>query len=372
MIIDVHAHVFPPLAEASGFARPEEHALFLQLYIATHAQPARRLRDHARSYGNDILGDGRYESPGAFAGADFRVGRCGRFEWIVGGETFYRQFLPPSLQDMQAPAEFLLQEMAYAGVDAAVLQNARLYGRLNTYFAEVARRYPGKFVPLADVDEARADTAEEIARLTSAVTDLGMRGLYYATRGHFIEGYHRHLDDHAFDPYWEEVRRLKIPVFWEILGVPRPTPAAYLEQIARLNRWAERFPDIPCVLTHGIDPDFLRTDLPSTLQELLAREQFLIELLYPIGQGRLYEYPFAETHRTIQRLYARAGGERLVWGSDMPNVLRHCTYQQALQYLQDHCSFIAATDLDRILGGNVARLFNLISRLEGVGEGTRP
>lgn len=357
MIVDVHAHIFPPLGGASGFATAADHALFLQLYIATHAQPTRRLRDHRRSDGDDRLGDGRYASPAAFSGADFRVGRFGRFEWTVGEEVYYRQFLPPSLQDMQAPAEFLLQEMAYAGVDRVVLQNARLYGRLNTYFAEAARRYPGKFLPLADVDEARADTAEEIGRLTHAVTHLGMRGLYYATRGHFTGGYRRHLDDPAFYPYWEEVRRLRLPVFWEILGVPLPTPAAYLDQIARLNHWAERYPDIPSVLTHGIDPDVLRTALPEPLQELLAREQFLIELLYPIGQGRLHEYPFIEAQGAIRRLYDRVGGRRLVWGSDMPNVQRHCTYEQSLRYVQDHCPFIATGDRDGILGGNAMRLF---------------
>ena len=359
MIIDIHAHVFPSLAGASGFATLEEHTLFLQLYIATHAQPTRRLRDHTRSTGGDILGDGLYETPAAFANAAFRVGRFGRFEWTVAGETYYRQFLAPSLQAMVAPPEFLVQEMAYAGVDMAILQNARLYGRLNTYFAEASRQYSGKFVPLADVDEVRADTPAEIARLTSAVNDLGMRGIYYATRGHFTDGYRRRIDDRAFDPYWEEVRRLRIPVFWEILGVPRPTPAAYLEQIACLNRWADHYPDIPCVLTHGVDPEYLCADLPSPLQALLAREQFLIELLYPIGQGRLSEYPFLETHPAIRRLYALVGGKRLVWGSDMPNVQRHCTYEQSLRYLRDHCPFIAASDLDRILGGNAARLFNL-------------
>lgn len=79
------------------------------------------MRDHSRSFGDDTLGDGRYDGPEAFATAFFRVGSFGRFEWTVGDETFYRQFLPPSLQDMAASAEFLLQEMAYAGVDAVVL-----------------------------------------------------------------------------------------------------------------------------------------------------------------------------------------------------------------------------------------------------------
>lgn len=357
MIIDIHAHIFPPLAGASGFTSAEEHARFLQLYIATHAQPTRRLADHARSYGDDTLGDGRYESPDAFREADFRVGNFGRFEWTAQGQRFYRQFLPPSLQDMAAPAGFLEQEMAYAGVDVAVLQNARLYGRLNGYFAEALRRFPGTFVALADVDEAQADTSDEIRRLRHAVEALGMRGIYYATRGHVTDGYRRALDDPDFDPYWQEARRLGVPVFWEILGVPRPTAAAYLEQIGRLNRWAERYPDIACVLTHGIDPEFLRSDLPEPLQALLAREQFLVELLYPIGLGRLFEYPYVEAQAAVQRMYDLVGGRRLVWGSDMPNVQRHCTYEQSLRYLRDHCPFLAAADRARILGGNAAALF---------------
>jgi len=45
----------------------------------------------------------------AFAGSDFRVGPYGRFEWATEGQHYYRQFLPPSLQRMEAPADFLLR-----------------------------------------------------------------------------------------------------------------------------------------------------------------------------------------------------------------------------------------------------------------------
>ena len=358
MIIDSHAHIFPPLGGACGFDTVEEHMLFLELYIATHAQPTRRLADHRRSFAG-TLGDGRYADPSAFAGADFRVGGYGRFGWTVDGVDYYRQFLPPSLQHMEAPAAFLAQEMAYAGVGVAVLQNARLYGRLNAYFAEASRAFPGKFIPLADVDEAHADTEQECARLRHAVTALGMRGIYYATRGHFVDGYRRGLDDRAFDPYWGTVRELRLPIFWEVLGVPEATPAAYLAQIERLNNWAARFPDIPCVLTHGIEPDFLSTDLPEPLEKLLQRDQFLVEVLYPISQGRTDDYPYPTVQPAIQQLYRRLGGQRLAWGSDMPNVQRHCTYQQSHTYLERTCAFISPSDLERILGDNLVALFRL-------------
>lgn len=358
MIIDAHAHIFPPLGGACGFASAAEHRLYLELYIATHAQPTRRLADHRQTTGG-TLGDGRYADPSAFAAADFRVGPYGRFEWTVDDQAYYRQFLPPSLQTMEAPAAFLLQEMAYAGVNVAVLQNAHLYGRLSEYFAAACRAHPGRFIPLADVEETKADTDAEIARLDAAVRRQGMRGLYYATRGHFPDGYRRGLDDPAFDGYWQQVRRLGIPVFWEILGVPQATPAAYLAQIARLNRWADRYPDIPSILTHGVDPDLLRTDVPEPLARLLAREQFLIEVLYPIGQGRTDDYPYPSVRPAIRRLCRLVGGRRLVWGSDMPNVQRHCTYRQSRSYLEDYCDFIGSADMAAMLGGNLATLFSV-------------
>jgi predicted TIM-barrel fold metal-dependent hydrolase len=358
MIVDVHAHVFPYLGEASGFASRDEHHLFLQLYLAMHGQPVRRLCDHTLA--SDVpLGDGTYAGPEAFTGTTFRVGRCGRFEWEYHGETYYRQFLPPSMQNMAAPPDFLVQAMAHAGIDVAILQNARPYGRLNDYFAQAQRAYPGKLYGLADVNEPHAHEPAEIARLRKAVLDQGLVGIYYANRGFFPDHYTHTLDDVCYDPFWEEVRRLRLPVFWEILGVPTATPANYLREIDRLNRWADRHPGIPSVLTHGIDPAFLRGNVPEPLARLLRREQFLIEVLYPISQGRTLDYPYSALRPVLHYLYRTVGGTRLVWGSDMPNVERHCTYCQSRTYLEEYATFISSADLERILGGNALSLLGL-------------
>jgi hypothetical protein len=61
----------------------------------------------------------------------------------------------------------------------------------------------------------------------------------------------------------------------------------------------------------------------------------------------------------ITGLYRRLGRGRLVWGADMPNVERHCTYRQSLDYLREYCDFIPSSDMDRILGGNLRQLFGL-------------
>src|SRR5262249_14554587 len=97
--------------------------------------------------------------------------------------------------------------------------------------------------------------------------------------------------------------------------------------------------------------------MPEPLEALLRREQFAVEILYPIHWGRDHEYPFRELRPTIELLYHRLGSERLLWGSDMPNVERNCTYRQSLQYLRIVAEGVMpADDMDRILGLNALRI----------------
>jgi predicted TIM-barrel fold metal-dependent hydrolase len=349
-------HIFPHLGGTSGFGSEAEHRWFLQLYMATHGEPVRRLRDHVQVH-EQTLHDGRLDDPTTLREVNFHVGRYGRLEWDVDKEDVYLQFFPPNLQHMESPAEFMLQQMARAGVDRAVLQNARLYGRLNEFFADAVRAYPDRFIGLADVDEANAATESEIGRLRHAVTELGMRGVYYANRAQIATGYAHMFDDPVFDPFWDAVRDLGIPVFWEIVGVPDPNdPEHLLGEIARLNRWAVRWPTIRGVWTHGFAPDLIAR-MPPPLAELLDRDQFLVELLYPIHWARTHEYPFPELRPTLETLYRRMGAERLIWGSDMPNVERNCTYRQSLHYLRVIAEgWLPDADLERILGLNVLEL----------------
>lgn len=360
LVVDSHVHIFPYLGGASGFASEMEHRQFQQLYMATHGEPVRRLQDHAEVR-EQTLHDGRLTDPSSLREVDFRVGRYGRFEWTASGmEKLYLQFFPPSLQAMDSPPEFMLQQMARAGVDRAVLQNARPYGRLNDYFAAAVRAYPDKFVGLADVDEARAHTDPELHKLRHAVGELGMRGLYYANRALFADGYAHMFDDPIFDPFWEEVRGLKIPVFWEIFGAPDPANENHLlSELDRLNRWSKRWPRIPIVWTHGFSPELVDR-MPAPLDELLGHDQLTVEILYPIYWARTHPFPFAELRPTLRTLYRRVGGERLIWGSDMPNVERNCTYRQSLEYLPRVVEgWLPSADLDRILGLNVVHLLGV-------------
>ena len=367
MIVDSHLHIFPFLDGPCGYASRAEHLQRLQYYMVGHGQPVRRVADDAFVPGGSLqLFEPTALGPEGLTDVDFRVTRNGRFEWTQDGEDRYIHFMPPSLASNEATPEAILAQMAYVGVDVGVLQNAHLYGRLNDEFADAVRRYPDKLVGLAEVDEPRAHTDEEIQSLRRAVRDQGLKGLYYANRGFLWDHFEHGFDDAMFDEFWGTVAKLGIVVFWEIFGVPEHTPRTFLDEIDRLLRWQARFPMIPSVLTHGLSPDAILNP-PPPIERLFRDERITIEILYPIGWGRNHDYPYVELRPVIRALYRQVGRERLCWGSDLPNVERNCTYRQSLDYLRRCADFIPPSDLDLILGDNLTRLFGLRASVERQG-----
>lgn len=358
MIVDSHAHIFPFLGGPSGYTSSEEHMRWLQLYMANHKQPVKRLTDH-QVVAETGLSDPELNGPDQLHDVGFNVRENGRFVWRCDGDELYIHFMPPCLQQNASTPEYLLAEMAYAGVDAAVLQNARLYGRLNEYFAAATARYPGRFIPLAEVNEMRLGEEEEISDLVVAVRQHGLKGIYVANRGFFFGEYRQNILDKHAEAYWNVVRDLGIPVFWEITGIPTPSDANLLREIDALNEWAIRYPEIPCVYTHGFKPELLSGNIPEPIERILRNEQFLVEILYPIHWGQEHDYPYTELDPVLRKLYRQVGGKRLVWGSDMPNVQRHCTYRQSLDYLWKGADLGKSSDLELIMGGNIKALFGI-------------
>jgi predicted TIM-barrel fold metal-dependent hydrolase len=359
VIVDSHLHIFPFLDGACGFATREQHVEYLQYYMVGHGQPVRRLRDHAIVPGSSLaLYDQRALGPAGLAKVRFRVERNGRFIWTQDGEDRYMHFMPPSFQNNEATADGILAQMAYVGVDVGVLQNAHLYGRLNDEFARAVREHPGKFVGLGAVDEVNAHTEIELAALRRAAVEQDLQGLYYANRSFLWDRYEHHLDDERYHAFWETVASLGLVVFWEIAGLPRPTAENFLVEVDRVLHVHQRFPTLRGVLTHGLAPaDVFNPAEP--IERLLRLENLFVEVLYPIYWGRDHDFPYPELRPVLRALYQRVGATRLCWGSDLPNVERNCTYRQSLDYLRRIADFMAPSELDLVLGDNLAGLFQL-------------
>ncbi|WP_210485753.1 amidohydrolase family protein [Microvirga antarctica] len=361
-IVDIHCHIFPPLAGASGFPDVETHRLHQQRSMHVHGnQPYRRLKDDSVIQNRPLWNAEDPSEAGRNANAGFKVGRCGRFEWSADGEDGYVQFLPPYMADMSAPAEIIVRQMDYAGIATAVLQNEHIYGNLAEDFASARAQYPGRFIGLAQVEESFADRDAELARVADELDRLDMAGLYYTTTGLFRDGYRRLPDDPSFGPLWREMARRDVPIFW-VHSAKSPI-GTYEDEMRHLARIVERHPTLRHVLVHGIPTALYARedgtlDLPDVLTRLLTEGPVSAEILYPIGWGGRMAYPYTAVLPHVRQLVETFGADRFMWGSDMPNVERYCTYRQSLAYLWDHADFLNEQERRLIFRDNALRLFS--------------
>ena len=363
MIIDAHGHAFPRLGTDSE--DPGELQLrFIQYHTKAHPQGWRRRRDGMPAP-TEFLAP-QAEGLDGLTKVDFRVGNYGQVECTVGAEDYYLQWYPVSLRDNAAPPELLIAYMDYVGVDMAVLQHDHVYGAQNAFLSECAAKYPGRFLPLAQIREWRASDDAELNRLESSISHLGLRGLYFAMEGFAATGCTDRLDDRRFDALWTMVDRLGVPVFWYIDAQRIHGLRDYMDQVHQLDAWAQAWPSIPAVLTHGNDISDLQggTDrflFPESLLRFLKRPNVSVEVNLHLA-GDVDPFPFTWTRDVLRDMYDRIGPRKLIWGSDMPGAERTVTYRQAMDYVRINADFMSASDLDDFYGGNIARVFGLSTR----------
>jgi hypothetical protein len=149
-------------------------------------------------------------------------------------------------------------------------------------------------------------------------------------------------------------------VYWSLSGGPVSDVDRYVDQLRRVAIVHSRHPTLKGVIVGGAPNRLLDSpDTSSLLAPLLDHDSIYLEMVYPVYVGLEEDYPFPSALDAVRGLYDRLGPRRLVWGSDLPNVERHCTYRQSLPYLTTHARFLPPEDLSLITGGNLARLFDV-------------
>ena len=333
-----------------------------QYHVRFHKQGIRRKRDDAVVQEPLLAGEG--DGISWLPEVDFRIGRFGRVEVTHGGEEYYMQWMAPTLWDMSSPAEYMVAQMDYVGVDRAVLQHDRVYGHLDDFLADCARRYPDRFVALAQVDEWIGGSADQLERLRHQIEDLGHRGLYFSTGGFFHDDFRTGVNDPALEPLWALVAELGVPIHWYAGQYRQPMSEVYLREIVEFTRWAQAHPDIPSVLTHGVNnismdrqaPDRFR--VPEEIIALLQLPGWHVELMLHMMNSDAEFPPYnPELCEVVRTLVEEVGAEKLMWGSDMPACERTVTYRQSMVLFETQCDFLTAEQRAAILGGNLERLY---------------
>ena len=75
--------------------------------------------------------------------------------------------------------------------------------------------------------------------------------------------------------------------------------------------------------------------------------------------GAVWDYPMTQVRETIRECVERIGAGRLMWGTDIPIVMRFWTYRQNLDFIRRYCDFLTPEERDEVLGGTTARLMGV-------------
>lgn len=368
MIYDGHAYCIPDLTGDGGFESREEFQRLLQFITAHHFQPAWRVRDRAPGDNHGLADLSRPFDLDAVKPARFRATANGRLEWESDGEVYCKQMLPPLITDMSYDADRTVAEMDYAGVDWALLHRTPYLGIDNDFFADCCRRHPERLQGLAYVREwtIPGDPDGAVRELDRAINALGLHGLQFLPYFSVLHGITEDWDRGRYEPFWDVVADLRIPVFFTFISQQEKTVEGYLAQLQRLRRWMERYPDVDAVLTHGFDwLRFLENGelrVPDAVYEAAPCDnpRFRVQILFAVFLGVVFDYPMLQFKPTLGQMIERLGPERIIWGTDVPILMRYTTYRQSLDQIRLYCQdLLGEEDMACVLGRNMARLMGL-------------
>ena len=377
MIIDCYPSAFAQWDSPAGYRSFEEKLRVIQRELGVHHQPVWRVRDGAPADNSSLIDPVTSELRGVKW-----IRHNNQLAWVYRGETYTKQYFPPMLNNLEYPAELMIAEMDYVGVDSGILHthpHKGTYRFQNELHRHVVNHFPDRFMRLIMVDAAAIPRDPEAAaqELNNEVSNPGRVGLQFIPRYYYRpaveseKGNDEPWDDGAMRPFWEAATALRIPVFFTMLGrggaavsiTDQSSHETYVDELRVLMRWMDRYPDITVVITHGLpwrryfENDRIR--FPEEIWEVFQYPQCNMELVIPIQMGGLWEYPWKEAEPTIRECVERIGADRLMWGSDWPMVGRFCTYRQALDQYRGHCGFLTDDQRQAILGGTAARVMGI-------------
>jgi predicted TIM-barrel fold metal-dependent hydrolase len=269
------------------------------------------------------------------------------------------------------------EQLAQAGIDTQILRLQNVSGidafdpeegreiaqAANEEMADLARHYPGRFIPYAAVP--MRDVQAAVVELERAVMRLGHQGVGISTS---VDG--KSLDHPDFEPLFDCAARLEVPVL--IL----PNHPSLIDGAIGAHGWLtgafgfqvdlslvalrllasgrlEKYPQLPIILANlgGVFP-FIIERLEGYWERVHAGKRPLA--VRPIEALRRYYLETASGQPAAIRMTAEVMGvDRLLFGSDYPSF----DFMRALRSVRD-CG-LPPDQIALILGGNARRLVRL-------------
>ena len=256
----------------------------------------------------------------------------------------------------EGTTEMLLEDMDRNGVTHSILVQVIYHGWDNSYVADSLRAHPDRLRAHGLIDPTDPNVAD---RLEFWVKEHGFSGMrfspiYYLDGDKGGDGWLNHPNT---DKLWKKAAQLGA-VFNFYIST---------RQLPKLEEMVRRHPEVKICIDHLSQIDLTVEDPTPEFKKLLAFSKYpnawvkVSELTSVSGA----EYPFREAWSWVKRVYEEFGADQLLWGTGYPGAARahyeRPTLARELALVREEMTFLSPEDVEKILGLNAARIWNLSS-----------
>ena len=250
----------------------------------------------------------------------------GKARWANGQIV---EMIPPELGDKGFEVETLVKVLKENQVEKAVLLQGSFYGFHNEYVAEAVHKYPEVFLGAGTFDPFARYADQIYERLTH---ELGFRVIKFETStGGGLMSYHEAYDlFEVFDPILEKMEKNGQVL---VLDIGSPGMTSYQpEAVARL---AKKYPKVHMIICHLLAPTLKDEEALREGLNILKADNIWFDLAAVPFNVKPEKYPYPTGQKYIAMAKEIVGAEKLIWGTDVPSVLVHDSYQNLLNFVSE-------------------------------------
>ncbi|MFB6106872.1 MAG: amidohydrolase [Halobacteriaceae archaeon] len=241
-------------------------------------------------------------------------------------------------------ADRLLADMDAADVDEAVVVGYPIYRWTdNAYTVEVAGAHD-RLSGVVMLDPFAADAAATVREAMAAEGVLGFRLAPYCPYDEMWA---------AEDPGTDWLRdAIEETAVWEAARETGALVQLYVhhEQLDQVADLVAAYPEVTYAVDHfaqagaDVDPEEALSDLRA-----LAEYDGVLVKASEASHRTEAGFPYEDVHGLLRWLLEAFGRERVVWGSDYPNVSDVATYAEAVEWVEA-VDFLSASDREWLTG----------------------
>ena len=262
-----------------------------------------------------------------------------------------RQMMPPYMLDGANTAEMFLSNMDYSRVSAAVITQEYMDGLQNDYLAEVAAKYPDRFLCCAMVDVREPGFLEQARQLI----DSGFRAMKLPAQRLIMSDRRIWLTSEPMMELFDLLEKRGVILALELADGDL--------QVAEVEEVIAAHPDLKIAIGH-----FGMVTTPRWQEQIkIARHKNV--MVESGGITWLFHkefYPYRGAVAAIRESADLVGWDKLMWGSDYPRTMTAITYTMSYDFIEktdemteDEKAAFLGLNAERFYGFERSRLIEL-------------